>query len=247
MSSVTSPKEIVRERVAARLEALPGMTPYAVSKAIGASAGYVRDLLDPEKSFMPGGAKLHAMAEVLETTTNYLLGEVENSEQPISEVSFLPMHPDWGKQNLAPLHVLGTGLCDDLAISDEGAGEVRIERLLLEQDHTVRMIERPPGLADSRDAYAIYFHGSSMEPRFFQGELGYVDPSRPPSPGDFVVVQLTDGTNDHVITVLVKQLVKVNGNHYVLRQYNPQLEFSIPRGRVARLHRICTNNDLARI
>ncbi len=140
--------------------------------------------------------------------------------------------------------MLGTAYCDDLAVEAPGGGELQVERLLLETDHTVSLIARPPALWNAKDAYAIYFHGSSMEPRFYQGEVGIVDPRRPPGPGDFVVVQLGENGGDEVVTVLVKQLVRTGGGFVELGQFNPPLTFRVPRAQVKRLHRIATPTEL---
>ena len=208
---------------------------------------------------MPGGERLQRIAETLNTTTDFLLGRTDNPSQVRSEVEIAPI-PDsirqsfgsnlrdnsleYKGQRLRPLPVLGTGYCDDLRITGEQGKEIEIERFMLEVDHVVHMVERPAALAGSPDAYAIYFHGSSMEPRFFQGEMGIVDPRRPASPNDFVVVQLTDGKNDSIQTVLVKQLIRVGAGFVELRQTNPELTFRIDRKLIARMHRICNNNDL---
>ncbi|MEO6042213.1 MAG: S24 family peptidase, partial [Croceibacterium sp.] len=208
----------------------------------GKQHGVIRDI--DRRGSMPGGERLRLMADLLGTTTDWLLGKVDNPVQPVSEISFREPPHAWSGPPENRIKVLGTGYCDDVILHGEDGSDVHVERVLLETDHVVRLIERPPALWNSPDAYAIYFHGESMEPRFFQGEVGVVDPRRPPSPGDFVVVQLTDGTSDEVITVIVKQLVRVAGGFYQLRQFNPSQTFRIDRGRVKRVHRICTPTEL---
>lgn len=237
-------KETLRNRVRQRLESL-GKTPRAVSLAIGANQGYVRDLLDPEKTSIPSATRLQKLAAVLETTTDFLMGRVDATEQPLSEVSFRELPSGFRNPGGDGIKVLGTAYCDDLAVEGEDGGPFKVERLLLETDHVVRLIERPPALWNARDAYGIYFHGASMEPRFYQGEIGIADPRRPPSPGDDVVVQLNDGNGGRdVVTVLVKQLVRATSAYVELRQFNPPHIFRIPRNQVARLHRLIGRNEL---
>lgn len=235
-------RETLRTRLRERLS-LKDKSAHAISLEIGANPGYVRDLLDPEKTSMPSAARLRALASSLDTTTDYLLGTADISEQPRSEVSFHDVPAAWRGPSSDGIKLLGTGYCDDLIV-DSDSGAVSIERLQLELDHVIRLVERPAALWNAKEAYAIYFHGSSMEPRFYQGEVGIVDPRRPPSPGDFVVVQLTNGASDTIVTVLVKQLVRVGGGFVELRQLNPELTFKLPRGMVARMHRIFTPNEL---
>ena len=235
-------KETLRTRLREQL-ASTGKSAHALSREIAANPGYVRDLLDPEKTSIPSAARLHALATALDTTTDYLMGRAGLADQPHSEVSFRDVPQAWRGKRDDRIPVLGTGYCDDLSVEADGS-VAQIERWQLELDHTVRLIERPPALWNAPDAYAIYYHGSSMEPRFYQGEVGIVDPRRPPGPGDFVVVQLNDGASDTIVTVLVKQLERIAGGYVHLRQFNPDLRFRLPRAMVGRLHRIASPTEL---
>lgn len=231
-----------RKRLRARIEE-KGLTPRAVSLAIKANQGYVRDLLDPDKSGMPSEARARALATVLETTTDWLFGHAENPAQPTSEVSFGDNVRDWRQTDGEKLPIHGTGYCDDLRIQQDGS-YVDIEQTLYNPDNQVGLIERPPALRFAHDAYAIYFHGSSMEPRFFQGEIGIVTPTPPPGPGDFVVVQLNDGNGDDVVHVLVKRLIRATSSYVELEQYNPPIIFRVDRKRVTRMQKILGPNQI---
>ena len=239
---MSKPAEILLSRIDARLAEL-GKSRYWLSKEVtdGARHGVLTDI--ERKGFLPAEPRLRRMAELLGTTTDYLMGRTDGPAQPQSEVSFRDMPQAWRGGSDDRIKVLGTGYCDDLAVEADGT-VAQIELLQLELDHTIRLIERPPALWNARDAYAIYYHGSSMEPRFYQGEIGIVDPRRPPGPGDFVVVQLNDGASDTIITVLVKQLERIAGGYVHLRQFNPDLRFKLPRSQVARLHRIASPTEL---
>lgn len=80
----------------------------------------------------------------------------------------------------------------------------------------------PPGGGDgfarwpSRDpsAYALRVKGDSMQPRIRPGELIVVEPNSPVSPGDDVLVKLTDGRR------LVKQLLYRRAGNVVLGSIN---------------------------
>lgn len=240
-------REIFAERLQERIEDL-GTNNRAVSVAVTGKPDLVRDTL--RRRSIPNAAIMNRLAEVLETTSDWLLGLVDTHEPVRSEVSIGPppkhlqdARDRWTGAPDDRIPVLGTAYCDDLVLEDEG-DTVEIERVMLETDHVVQMVARPPALWNAPDAYAIYHHGSSMEPRYFQGELSIVNPRRPPGPGDFVIVQLNDGESDDIVTVLAKQLIRVAANHVELRQFNPDLTFRIPRTRVARLHRICETAEL---
>src|SRR3546814_17289167 len=70
----------------------------------------------------------------------------------------------------------------------------QIEETLVE-DGVVGYARRPPSIDSNRKSYALYITGESMEPRYRAGDLVYVDPSRAPSIGDDVIVQLVDEVN----------------------------------------------------
>lgn len=241
-------RDILLERIESRLRE-QGKSAREVSLAATGKPDLIRDL--KRRRSIPKAGSLASIADELGTTSDYLLGRTGNPNQVQSEVEFRDV-PQPLKDAVTGFHgapddripVLGTGYCDDWLVQSEEGDEMGIERFMLEVDHVVHMVARPPALFNARDAYAIYFHGGSMEPRFYQGELGIVDPRRPPSPGDFVVVQLNDGESDSVQTVLVKQLVRVAGGYVELRQFNPDTTFRVKRERVARMHRISSNAEL---
>lgn len=233
-------RRILAQPVAERLEAL-GRSARDVSLAAIGKPDLVRDIKREKR--MPTAPAMIALAGELETTVDWLLGRTENSDQPVSEVSFREMPAAWRDPSAGGIPLLGTGYCDDLHIDDETGG-FDVERVQIETDHVIRMLHRPAALWAAKDAYAIYFHGTSMEPRFYPGEIGIVDPRRPPGPGDFVVAQLSNGSDDAVMTVLVKQLVRQTSTHVELAQFNPARSFSVPRRMVARLHRIFPPSEL---
>lgn len=223
-----------------------GQTMRGVSLAIGAHAGYIRDLMDPDRFNVPSATRLQALANQLETTTEYLLGRVTSPDQVRSEVGVYETKLDFHGPfpDLPGIPLVGTGDCADLEVCDESGQMVEIERASFDPDFTVRMIDRPPALRGAREIYAIYFVGSSMEPRFEPGEVGIVDPRRPVGAGDYVLVQLNDGESRDVSSVLVKRLVRQNSKQLVLEQFNPPRTFVVPRARVARVHRIMRQTDL---
>lgn len=237
--------EILPRRLQEALEKT-GKSKRSVSLAIGAHAGYVRDLLDPERFNVPAATRLNALARELGVSSDYLTGETNNPDPVLSEVTISDRRLDWrGPQpDLPPIPLVGTGDCAAIEFASETGEMLEVERCSFDADHTVRMIARPPALQGARDLYAIYFHGESMMPRFEPGEVGIVDPRRPAGPGDYVLVQLNNGEEDHVTSVLVKKLVRATMRELVLEQFNPPAVFTVPRNRVARFHRILPQTEL---
>jgi phage repressor protein C with HTH and peptisase S24 domain len=91
-------------------------------------------------------------------------------------------------------------------------------------------VERPWFLLGQSSAYAVYVNDGSMEPVMRHGQLVYVSPTVPPTPGDDVVVQLSDGQG------LIKRLFRRTARHLVLEQYNPAKRLEIPMGQVRSAH-----------
>lgn len=102
---------------------------------------------------------------------------------------------------------------------------------------------RPTALAHIHDAFAFYVVGTSMVPRFKPREMVYVDPLRPPSPGDDVVVELAPGGGNPLRWCL-RELVDQTAEKVTLRQHKPELEQTIPRGEVRNIWRIVPTTEL---
>lgn len=204
----------------------------------------VRDVR--RKRHFPSTENMVKLAEALNVSFDYLTGITNTPDPVLSEVGFSDRRIDWrGPQpDLPPIPLVGTGDCATIEFAAQSGEMLEIERCSFDADHTVRMIARPPALQGARDLYAIYFQGESMMPRFEPGEVGIVDPTRPAGPGDYVLVQLNNGSEDHVTSVLVKRLVRATTKELVLEQFNPPATFTVPRKRVARFHRILQQTDL---
>ena len=151
-----------------------------------------------------------------------------------------------GQERPRDIPILGTAQCADLHLADNGEA-VDIEAMELDQDDVVDYVRRPLTLDGRQDVYAIYYRGVSMAPRYEPGELGYVDPRRPPATGDYVVAQLRrpDAVEgERIFTVIAKRLVRQTANFYEFEQFNPPLTFKLPREQVAHLHRIYPWDEL---
>jgi hypothetical protein len=136
--------------------------------------------------------------------------------------------------------VLGTPSCGDFTVSVDGQ-EKHVETIDMDLDEVIEYVRRPIALDGRKDVYAIYPNGFSMIPKFEPGELQYVESRKPPSIGDYVVVQLKgpdDQAGERVITALLKRLVKQGPDWVELEQFNPPLTFRVERRRIWRIHRI---------
>lgn len=224
-----------------------GISDRALSRMLGDNESYIGQVLSG-KNGIPGAARLRQIAELLKTTTDWLVGKVDSPTQFESEVSFAELPRGWNHGDDAHgIRLVASAFCDDLIVPSESGGELHIERIQIEVDHIVRMIERPAALWNAHEAYAIYFQGSSMERRFYQGDIGVVDPRRPPGRGEIGLFQLSDGSNAGVVTAIAKELVRATSGYVELLQYNPESTFRVPRSQVVAMHRIYRPDELLRI
>jgi SOS-response transcriptional repressor LexA len=230
------------DRVRARL-AVTGQSDREVSLLVsdGRNADVIRDM--DRKGITPKGERLEKLAEVLETTVGWLrTGRTDTALIADRRTGF-----DAGPQ-LADLPrdlpVKGTALAHDLSFDSDG--EVEIEAHMIGLEETIDRLRRPLILAGRSDVYAIYIQGTSMEPRFEGGDAIIVDTRRPPSPGDYVVVQLAemDGEQDMRRMALIKRLVRRTATTVELQQFNPAVSFKVPQAKITAIHRVLSLADL---
>ena len=96
----------------------------------------------------------------------------------------------------------------------------------------------PPELARVSNAYCVYISGPSMIPRFYPGEIAYVDPNRPPRGDDFVVVQIGEPGSGEPPEGFVKQFVGWTDETLTLHQFNPDQNLVFPSARVISVHNV---------
>jgi hypothetical protein len=146
------------------------------------------------------------------------------------------------------LPVYGSALGAELAVEPESGDITAIELACLDMSEAIDHVRRPDSLAGRRDCYALVIAGSSMAPRFEDGEIVIVDPKRPILSGNDVIVQLKNGSGhdgeDRVITVLAKRLVRRSASFVELEQFNPPGRFRLETRQIHAMHRIMTIGEL---
>lgn len=179
------------------------------------------------------------------TWAEFDAGVVQKEKEPASAAERAPRLAFQGNDRPRDVPVLGTAECGTIDLHSDNT-LVQVETMELHVDDVVDHVRRPIALDNRRDAYAIYFHGNSMAPRYEPGEIAYVDPKRPPGRLDYVVVQLRrpDGEGERIYRVLAKRLVRRTAEFYELEQFNPPLLFRVPVKDVAHCHRIFEWSEL---
>jgi phage repressor protein C with HTH and peptisase S24 domain len=143
---------------------------------------------------------------------------------PPSRGPFQPRLPDLPAVSPRDLPVMGT--------AKGGA-----EGTYFNEGEPKEYIDRPPSLAGVTNAFALYVDGESMEPRYYAGEVIYVNPNRPLTRGCFVAVEMADRL------ALIKQFIRRNDEHLVLAQLNPPKEIRLPIAQVKRIYRITGSGE----
>lgn len=159
--------------------------------------------------------------------------------------------------NASPVRMEGASeqrMLDDLPVYGTALGAERqidgeaIEQTTLNRSDVIQYVKRPVLLNGRADAYGLWVSGSSMSPRFEDGEMIIVDPKGRLRIGDDVVVYLRpDGEADDgesARAVLVKRLVRRSASHIELRQYEPPLTFRISTTDIVRVDRVLTLQEM---
>ncbi len=121
-----------------------------------------------------------------------------------------------------------------------------IEQTMLNSGAAIEYRPRPVVLEGQRHAYGLYVQGSSMSPRFDDGEMVFASDSRHSRPariGDDVIVYVLDPNADvddgeSACAVLVKRLVRRTANYVELEPFNPTCTFKIATAVVRRIDRV---------
>ncbi|WP_275790490.1 XRE family transcriptional regulator [Pararhizobium gei] len=103
---------------------------------------------------------------------------------------------------------------------------------------TIDYFRRPPGAANMRDIYGLFVTGTSMWPRFEDGEPIYASPSRLPAIGDYVVIQLRQRDEGSAPDSYIKRLVRRNGSKIIVEQFNPAKTIEYERDDIVSMHRV---------
>ena len=155
---------------------------------------------------IPSHAALIALANILGTTDDYLLGR-----SPAGE--FQPKIEQTKPVNGRDFPVYG---------SAEGGDGI----MLLDND-PIEYAPRPGILLGVQGAFSVYVVNDSMSPAFDPGDRIHIHPARPVIPGSYVLFIRQDmNGNRHA---LIKKLVRATQKAWRVEQFNPPKQFDLPR------------------
>jgi phage repressor protein C with HTH and peptisase S24 domain len=87
---------------------------------------------------------------------------------------------------------------------------------------------RPEPLQRVSRAFAVYVVGESMEPAYLQGDMLFIHPTKPPRAGNDIVLE-TEESGQRL--AVVKRLVKLTTENWVVKQHNPAKELKFARSK----------------
>jgi hypothetical protein len=200
-----------------------GLTMRAVSEALGWSLTRFQHYEDRYKRrFLP-----FELARDLEAI--FAPHGVE-SGAVLSLAGIEPGQPVNQRRETAPTRATATQAQRDLPVMGTVKGES--DGFLFVQGEAKEFVERPANLKGVFNALALYMDGDVMEPRYYAGELLYVNPNRPLTRNCFVAVELADGQG------LIRQFVRRSEDEVVLHQFNPAKDLHLKAGNVRKIYRI---------
>jgi transcriptional regulator with XRE-family HTH domain len=129
-------------------------------------------------------------------------------------------------------HPAGVGVISDLrlhAAAEGGPGEIIVS------SDPVDYIARPPELRFASDAYAILVVGESMVPEFRPGDVAMVNPSLPII-GETTCIFFAEREGE--ARASIKHLRRQSAENWLITQWNPQRDFSLPRKEWRWVHRV---------
>ncbi len=229
------PPDTLAGRIDKRLAAT-GKTAKGASREAGQGESFIKNIRTGA-SKSPRTEGLRELARVLRTSLEWLADgrgpeEVEPAagDAPPPDASLripLTAHPQkGGKPDLA---VRGIALG-----GKEGDGDFQLN------GDALQYLERPAGLINKPNAFAVILRNTSMEPVYKHGWPIFVDPDgRKPVDGEDVLIELHGESEHEPGPAFIKTLVGRRGGQVHLSQYNPPpADLSFPADRVKQILRV---------
>ena len=179
------------------------------------------------KSAKPRYPNLTRIAAALGITIDELFidpyGEPFAPAQPITPIDIKP----GGNAEMAMRFEVGAR---DVPIL--GNAKAGLSGIFMGNGEPIAYISRPPVLAGVPGAFAVYVRGDSMEDRYYDGELIYVNPSKPVRRNSFVLIEL------HNKEAFVKRFIKRDDDFISVEQFNPRGKIDYVAKTVKHIYRI---------
>ncbi len=97
------------------------------------------------------------------------------------------------------------------------------------EEHPIDWTFCPADLQGVNDAFSVFVSGDSMVPKYKNGDLVYVHPTKSVMKSRFVLVETTEHRG------FIKQFIGWQENNLIVRQFNPTKDIAIPKQDVLRV------------
>lgn len=197
-------------------------------KSLGDHVGTTRNAVSRWESgdASPASERFPAIAEHLNTTVEWLM--MGNGDRD------LPATP---KREASNGSIIDLPLGHDGLLPVYGQAVAGVEGQFPMNGNILFWVVAPPQIARIDGAYAVGISGESMFPRYEDGEIAFVNPSRRVKKGDYVVAQVQVDEHEPP-QAYVKRFLRHNDEELVLSQFNPPKELSFDHSKVVSVHYI---------
>ena len=139
----------------------------------------------------------------------------------------------YGKLSAAGENVIP--VYDYTTVGDNGEVSLGKESLLA--------VPCPPQLLGVKGVYAILVSSGRMAPRYEEGEIIFIDPTRHVRPDDYIVARLRSDKSG-TIQLVIGKLVQHNSRQLAIRQLNPDMTLYYPMDQIISLELIVISSAI---
>lgn len=202
----------------------------ALAELVGTSQPQIKRLENGERKLTKEWAE--KIAPHLNTTPEGLMFGV-GTETPVNDVPKSDINAPIFDPPNATIRDRVEGLGRRIPVYGQAVGGVDGEFLM--NGTVLYEVMAPPVISHISGAYAVAVSGSSMEPRYEDGEICFVDPRRRVKKGDYVIAQIRHEEHGPPLAY-VKRFVRQNSIELVLEQFNPAKELRFAGNTVHSVH-----------
>lgn len=221
----------IYDRIREILETTPGLTQKGLADRMGLNPAAVNRMLYGRRNIM---------AEEIPMIEDYLGVRLDLS------VPVVPMNIEYSQEMRAsnvrrgfsdapaavPLGLFpASGPAAQMIPVYGHAGGVQ-KGISLESGHEVDWVMRHPAQFGVANAFALYTFSNTMEPRYFQGELMYIHPGRPPEMNRDCVIEMKNGE------VYIKRFLRQDESRIRVAQFNPPREDEISKADIKAVYTV---------
>jgi len=224
------------DRIQQQLQKI-GLSERQASLQAGLSDSYLRNIREG-KSSAPRIDTLEKIAHVLGTTPAWLIYGEELQSVPVAQNSASDEGDGFYESGLAEpanAQLSGAMVTIDRRLPVYGQAVGGIDGEFPMNGTMLFDVLCPPQLSEISDAYAVIISGDSMYPRYEDGEMAFIDPTRRVRRGDYVVAQIMHDkfSPPHAY---VKKFISHDARELVLEQFNPMKELRFRHDHVVSVH-----------